>query len=392
MLTPSRLDTNSLFLTDHLNSLGIEVVAKRVIGDDRERLTEAIRHALAGADLVLISGGLGPTEDDVTRDAAAAALGVSQSLSAAVVAWIEERFRSFGRKMAENNKRQAWVLDGAEILDNPHGTAPGQWIATGSKVVALLPGPPREIKPMFLNHCLPRLRAMLPPLAIAIRHYRVAGMGESDLDQLIAPVYTLYTNPVTTVLAKPGDIEVILRARCATAVEAETLCAELGAKVEALLGDRIYSTNGDPLEAAVGHRLRDRGETVAVAESMTSGMVGARLTDTPGSSAWFRGGFLVYSVDLKKQLIGDFLDNPVSEPVARRLAEAARERAASTWAVAVTGNAGPEGDPVGLVWLAVAGPRGTEVRELHLLRERSLVRQMATQSALDLLRRCIDRA
>jgi len=386
MLTPTRLDTNSLFLTERLNSLGVEVVEKRVIGDDRARLAAAVRQSLDTADIAIVTGGLGPTEDDVTRDAAAAALGVGQTSSDAVAQWIAARFARMGRAMAPNNLRQAMVLDGAEILDNPNGTAPGQWIAKNGCVALLLPGPPRELKPMFDAECMPRLRALLPPMAIAEAHFKIAGMGESDLDQLIAPVYTRYENPVTTVLAKPGDLEVILRARAATEEEARALCEPPAAAIAELLGDRVYSRNGETLEAALGRALLARGETVAVAESMTGGLLGSRLTDVPGSSRWFRGGYVVYNNDLKRELIGDFMGDPVSEEVARRLAESARARANATWAIAVTGYAGPEGQ-AGLVYLAIAGTDGVAVHEVKLPGDRHRVRHMATTASLDWLRR-----
>lgn len=388
MLGPVRLDTNSLFLTDQLNALGIEVVGKRIVGDDRERLALSIRHALESAEIVILSGGLGPTEDDVTRDAVASALGVSQAMSDTVLAWIADRFRKFGRTMAENNKRQAMVLNGAEILENPNGTAPGQWIMRDGKIVMLLPGPPREIKPMFVNLCVPKLKAILPPQSIATRHYRVAGMGESDLDQLIAPAYTKYTNPVTTVLAKPGDIDVILRARCATMPGAELLCRELGEQIEALLGDRIYSTNGDSLDAVVGDLLKARRETVATAESCTGGLVATRLTDTAGSSDWFRGAHVVYHDDLKSALLqGPLPDTAVSEATALALANAARERSGATWGIATTGYAGPSGEEPGLVWIAVASATKSEARRFKWVRERTLVRSMAATTALDMLRK-----
>ncbi|MDX2181221.1 MAG: CinA family nicotinamide mononucleotide deamidase-related protein [Bryobacteraceae bacterium] len=386
MLTPTRLDTNSLFLTERLNSLGVEVVEKRVIGDDRTRLMEAVRHALAGADIAIVTGGLGPTEDDVTRDAVAAALEIGQSSNEAVAQWIADRFARMGRTMAANNLRQAMVLDGAEILDNPNGTAPGQWIAKDGRVTMLLPGPPRELKPLFDAECMPRLRAMLPPMAIAEAHFKVAGMGESDLDQLIAPVYTKYENPATTVLAKPGDLEVILRARAATAEEARALCEPPAAAIAELLGERVYSRNGETLEAALGRALLARSETVAVAESMTGGLLGSRMTDVPGSSRWFRGGYVVYNDDLKRALIGEFSGDAVSEEVARRLAESARERAGATWAIGITGYAGPEGQ-VGLVYLALAGPEGAVAREVKLIGDRQRIRQMATTASLDWLRR-----
>lgn len=386
MLTPTRLDTNSLFLTERLNSLGVEVVEKRVVGDDRARLTEAVRHSLAGADIAIVTGGLGPTEDDVTRDAVAAALGIGQSSNESVAQWIADRFARMGRTMAPNNLRQAMILDGAAILDNPNGTAPGQWIAKDGRVTMLLPGPPRELKPLFDAECMPRLRAMLPPMAIAEAHFKVAGMGESDLDQLIAPVYTKYENPATTVLAKPGDLEVILRARAATVEEAQALCEPPAMAIAALLGERVYSRNGETLEAALGRALLARGETVAVAESMTGGLLGSRMTDVPGSSRWFRGGYVVYNDDLKRELIGAFAGDAVSEEVARRLAESARERATATWAIGITGYAGPEGQ-VGLVYLGIAGPEGAVAREVKLIGDRQRIRQMATTASLDWLRR-----
>ena len=215
LLTPTKIDTNSLWLTSQLNTLGIEVILKSIVADDRTRLTGQIAAALTRADLVLITGGLGPTEDDVTRDAAAAALGVGQTFSQAIADQIAAIFVKFGRRnMAENNKRQAFVLDGAEVLPNPNGTAPGQWIVNDGRIVVLLPGPPRELKPLFEQQCVARIQKLMPPIAIRTRFYRVAGMGESDLDQLIAPVYTKYANPATTILASPGDVHIHLRARC----------------------------------------------------------------------------------------------------------------------------------------------------------------------------------
>ena len=216
LLTPQRVDTNSLYITDQLNVLGVEVTMKTIVGDDRARLTAVIAAAMIRSDAIVLTGGLGPTEDDVTRDAVGAALGLAQSYHPEVEAQIEARFKRAGRKMAENNKRQALILDSAEILPNDRGTAPGQWIETSGRVVMLLPGPPNEMKPMFAGQCIPKLQRILPPLVIRTRFYRVAGMPESDLDQLIAPVYTKYTNPVTTILAAPSDIQIHLRARCET--------------------------------------------------------------------------------------------------------------------------------------------------------------------------------
>ncbi|MBY0505326.1 MAG: competence/damage-inducible protein A [Bryobacteraceae bacterium] len=397
MLTPQRIDTNSLYLTDQLNAYGVEVVYKCVVGDDRALLTDSIRLAVNRSAIVILSGGLGPTEDDLTRDAVAAALGVGQTYHPDVFAGIEGMFARLGRKVAENNKRQAMLIDGAEWLENTRGTAPGQWIRTANGVVILLPGPPKELTTMYERTVRERLVALLPKQALRTRWYRVAGMGESDLDQLIAPVYTRYTNPVTTVLAKAGDIEVHLRARLDTAEAAEALVNEVGVQVEALLGDRIYSHNGDPLEKTVGLMLAARGATVAVAESCTGGLLGTRLSDTPGASAWFRGGYIVYTLALKQALAGDAdgaaiaAAGVVSETTATVLAKAAAARSGATYGVSITGVAGPDGgtgeNPVGTVWIAVASNQSVTARRYRFPGDRGRVRTLAAQSALDLLRR-----
>jgi len=400
MLTSQRVDTNSLFITDHLNALGVEVRRKVIVGDDRALLTDAVRHALEHAGIVILTGGLGPTEDDLTRESVAEALGRTLVFRQDLCDAIEERFRRRQRKMAEINKRQAYLIDGAEVLPNPSGTAVGQWIALNEeqedgRVVMLLPGPPGEMKPMFTDQCVPRLAQRLPAQVIRARFYRVTGMTESDLDQLIAPVYKKYTNPATTILASPGDIQVHLRARCSTAEEAERLLAEVGDPIEELLGERIFSKNGDSLEALVGALLRERGATVAVAESCTGGMVAERLTSIAGSSDYFIGGFLVYSNKMKQDALG--VDaaliaehTAVSGEVARAMAEAARVRTGATYAVSTTGEAGPEsasGVPVGTVYLGLASPERTQAVRVTFPGDRLRVRLFATQGALDYLRR-----
>src|SRR5215469_222783 len=244
MLTHKRVDTNSLFITEQLNNLGVEVTAKHVIGDDLERLAGTIRRALGSAQFVVLSGGLGPTEDDLTRDAVAMALDRRLVFNAEINDSIEQRFRAMSRTMPEINRRQAMVIEGAHILSNDRGTAPGQWIEDGDGVLMILPGPPHELKSMFTRQCVPRLERIVPPLAIRTLELRIAGMSESELDQAIAPVYKKYENPVTTVLAHNGDMQVHLRARCSTDAEAAALLAEIGAKIEAILGDRIYSRDG----------------------------------------------------------------------------------------------------------------------------------------------------
>ena len=391
MLTPQRIDTNSLYLTDQLNTYGVEVVFKCIVGDDRALLTDTIRLAISRSQIVILTGGLGPTEDDLTRDAVAQALGVQQTYQPEVFEHIVAMFARLGRKIADNNKRQAMLIDGAEWLENTRGTAPGQWLRTKRGVLILLPGPPKELTNMYEREVRERLVALLPKLALRTRWYRVAGMGESDLDQLIAPVYTRYINPVTTVLAKVGDIEVHLRARLETAEAAESLVNEVGLQVEALLGDRIYSRNGDSLEKTVGLMLVERGATVAVAESCTGGLLGARLTDSPGASQWFRGGYLVYDKAMKQALVGKEIDEPVSESTAELLAAAAVARSGATHGVSITGVAGPDGgteeNPVGTVWIGVASSYRVETRRFRFPGDRGRIRTLAAQSALDMLRR-----
>ncbi len=399
LLTSKRIDTNSLWLTDQLNLLGVEVTGKAVIGDDRERLAAAVRLALDRADILIMTGGLGPTEDDLTRESVADALGRGLEWRQDLCDAIEARFRTMGRKMAEINRRQAYLVEGAEALPNPNGTAPGQWIQpVDGKTIMLLPGPPREMKPLFEQECAPRLREIVPSRVIRTLVFRVSGMPESDLDQLISPVYKEYGNPVTTVLAAPGDIQIHLRAQCDTEAEAERLLGEVGPRIEALLGEKIYSRDGRPLEAVVGDLLRQRKATLAVAESCTGGMLAERITSVAGASDYFRGGFLVYSADLKRDLLG--VDaalieqyTVVSAEVAEAMAVGARRKAGADYAIAVTGEAGPEsgsGKPVGTLYLAVASSEGTTTtKHIRFPGDRERIRTLGAQWGLDLLRQTL---
>jgi len=396
LLTAERVDTNSLYLTAELNNLGVEVTAKAVIGDDRDRLAEAVRAALSRSALVILSGGLGPTEDDVTREAVALALDRRLIFRPEIAEQIEARFARMKRKMVEVNKRQAFVIEGADVLPNDRGTAPGQWIEESGGVAMLLPGPPHELKAMFERQCLPRLRRIVPDHSIRTLLLRVTGIPESDLDQLISPVYKKYLNPVTTILAGNGDIQVHLRARCASVGEAEALLAEVGAPIEALLGDKIYSRNGDPLEVVVGEMLHKAHATVAVAESLTGGMLGERFTTVPGSSRYFLGGFIAYSNAMKVELLGvdpQLLAHfgAVSRETAEAMAAGARRVTKATYALSVTGLAGPESGedaaPVGTVYVALADPEKTVAVHRQFLGDRTRIRMFTTQMALDVLRR-----
>jgi nicotinamide-nucleotide amidase len=396
MLTSQRIDTNSLYITDQLNALGVEVRRKLIIGDDKALLTDAVKSAVGHAEIVILTGGLGPTEDDVTRQAVADALDRKLVFSQELCDGIEERFRRRQRKMAEINKRQAYVVEGAEVLPNANGTAPGQWIENDGRVVIMLPGPPGELKPLFANECIPRLTSLLPRQVIRARFYRVTGFTESDLDALIAPVYTKYTNPSTTILASPGDIQIHLRARCGSAEDAERLLAEVGDPIEELLGRHLFSRNGDALEAIIGTLLRERGATLSIAESCTGGMVGQRITSIAGSSDYFVGGFVTYTDRMKTDLLG--VDpaliaqhTAVSKEVARAMAEGARARTSSTFAISITGEAGPEsstGAPVGTIFVGFAGPDAPpDALRFAMPGDRPRIRGFATQAALDLLRR-----
>ena len=399
LLTPQRVDTNSLVITEQLNMLGVEVASKHVIGDDRARLTSALGTILARTNIVIVCGGLGPTEDDVTRDAVAAALGRKLVLSLEQESVLIQRFRQINRPMAPNNLRQAYLIEGAEALPNAFGTAPGQYLHTDRGALALLPGPPRELKPMVVNELIPRLRAVLPPRVIKTRTFRITGMGESDLDALIAPVYTKYTNPVTTVLSAPGDLMIHLRASGATVPEVDKLLREVGSPIAHLIGDKIYSEDPEEcLETLVGRLLRKQRATVATAESCTGGLLAYRLTEQGGSSDYFVAGYVTYSNQQKEQILGVSPEliqkhTAVSEPVAAAMADGARRKSGATYALSATGYAGPTGgtefDPVGTVYLGLAGPHGTRAVRVRYGGDRYRIRTLASQTALDMLRRVL---
>jgi nicotinamide-nucleotide amidase len=396
LLTPQRVDTNSLYLTDQLNGLGVEVVTKSVIGDDRERLADAVLRAVSRSQIVVLCGGLGPTEDDLTRDAVADALDRKLVYHPEITEVLEQRFAQLKRKMVEVNKRQAFIIEGAEILPNDRGTAPGQWIEDSGWHLMLLPGPPHELKAMFTRQCLPRLARIVPRQVIQTLVLRVAGMPESDLDQLISPVYKKFDNPATTILAAAGDIQIHLRARCSTEAEAAILLAEVGGPIELLLGDRIYSRNGLALEEVVGELLRERHSTLTVAESATGGLLGERITSVPGSSEYFVGGFITYASRMKVEWLGvpdDIIAEcgAVSRETAEAMAQGARRRTGSTYALAITGVAGPDAGgekaPVGTMYVALADGAGCNVLHRQFLGDRTRIRQFASQMALDMLRR-----
>src|SRR5579864_6629380 len=400
LLTPFRQDTNSLYLTDKLNQLGLEVAFKTIVGDSREHLADITRTALGRAGLVIFSGGLGPTEDDLTREAVAGALEPPLVRDPAIVEALRKRFSKRGFKFTENNAKQADIISGATVLSNRNGTAPGQWI-TGSyegneKIIILLPGPPHELKPLFEEQCLERLREHLPAAFIATRVLKVAMLGESHLDDRIAPIYRRYPNIQTTILAYAGEIEIHLRAHADSLQVAQQRVDKLAEKLEDELDEYVFSRQGESLEQIVGYYLQMRGATLAVAESCTGGLIGERISSVSGSSRYFLGGAIVYSNELKtkfadvpSKLIDDH--GAVSREVALSLAQGIRKRCGAALGLAVTGIAGPSGGtpekPVGLVYHAIADDESTEVIERRFPGDRERIRWWASQQALDMVRR-----
>ncbi len=396
MLTPEKVDTNSLFLTGELNQVGIAVSGKRIVGDTREEIAEAITQCLSRADLVIVSGGLGPTEDDLTRDGASMALNQGLIFRDDIMEAIAARFRRTGRPISERNRRQAYVLANARVLPNPNGTAPGQAIPVGDgKLVLLLPGPPRELEPMVREHCLPIWAEFFPGRAMRSHTLRIARMPESAVDELAAPIYTQFTNPETTILASAGDITLQFRANADEEAEAALLLAKVVDPIRKILGERIYSEDGSSLEQTIVGLLAEREQTVALAESCTGGLVSHRLASIPGASSVLLGGFVVYTDAMKTALAGvdaTLIEthSAVSEEVALALAANTRQRTGATYAVAVTGYAGPGGgtaqDPVGTVYFAVATAQRNVVERYIFAGDRPHIQRLASQWALDVLR------
>jgi competence/damage-inducible protein CinA-like protein len=396
LLTPLRSDTNALWLTERLIEVGIEVGARTTVADDPTLLESAFRTALARADLVISTGGLGPTEDDLTREAASAALGRALRRDAGALEVLKARFARFKRVMAQVNEKQADVIDGAIVLENPRGTAPGQRVEDAGRMLVLLPGPPSEMKPMFEEQVLPIIRKRTGGAILKTRVMKIASMGESDVDQAVAPLYKTFTNPRTTILSAPGQVELHLTAAGSTAAEVEERLEALGAGIRGLLGGRIFSEDGRELPVVVASLLRERGLSLSVAESCTGGLLATRLTDVSGSSAFFERGFVTYSNRSKVELLGVSADlieaqGAVSEAVAAAMAAGARRSAGSDIGVGITGIAGPDGGtpekPAGTVCLALDGAAGTRVRTALFPGDRERVRYQATQSVLDMLRR-----
>jgi nicotinamide-nucleotide amidase len=396
LLTPDRSDTNSLWLTEKLNDIGIEVKLKTIVGDDEARLEETIRDAVKRSDVVITTGGLGPTEDDVTRQVSARALGRELEYHTELEDHLRERFRGWGREMPEINKRQAYVIAGSDILPNPNGSAVGMYLEHVGKHIAIFPGPPREMQPMFENFVYEKLRAAAGGVSVYRRTLKVSGIGESALDEAIAPIYMTFPNVQTSVLFNKSEVDVQLSIREKDSDQANDVLDELQSKIVANLGTAVFSVQGETMEEVVGRLLKEAGRTVSVAESCTGGLIGSRLTDVPGSSSYFIEGCVTYSNEAKmrtlnvpKALLDEF--GAVSPEVAAAMADGMRKRGGTDYAISVTGIAGPDGGtpekPVGLVYIGFSDRIETKTIKLVLPGDRYLIRWRSSQAALDYLRR-----
>ena len=408
LLTPFRQDTNSLYLTEKLLEIGVPVSFKTIVGDRQRDLVSAIRTALARADIIAIMGGLGPTEDDLSREAVAEALNVTVRRDPKLIVELAARFAARRMLMTDNNLKQADIVEGATVLPNPNGTAVGLWLDTQfetsitgkptahRKLVMMLPGPPSECKPLFANECIPRLREILPIRHIAKRVLKATMIPESTADALLAPIYTTYKDVETTILAGNAEIQLQLTCSKSTLEEARERVDSLAVRLEEALDKHLYASSDESLEQIVMYYLQLRQETLAVAESCTGGLLSQRLTSIGGASQSFLGGAVVYSNQLKTDFCGvppEMIERhgAVSAEVAESLAQGIRQRTGATIGVGITGIAGPTGGteekPVGLVYIAVSYGYKTESLECNFRGDRNRIRLWASQQSLDLIRR-----
>jgi nicotinamide-nucleotide amidase len=396
LLTPYRLDTNSLFLTDVLNQVGIRVVHKAVVGDSLRDMRVSFQHALDRADLIVACGGLGPTDDDRTREAVADLLGRKLNLNEGVLLHIQELFRRFGRVMPDINRRQAMVPEGATVLSNPRGSAPGLWLESNGHIVVLLPGVPAELRAMFEQEVRPRLLKLGGDERLFTRDLRITGLPESEVEQRVSPLYALYPDTETTILASPPGIQLHPRVWSNDPAKAKQVLDKIVKGMALALGEHLYSTAGETMEEVVARVLTENRATIAVAESCTGGMLAERLTNIGGSSSYFLGGVVCYSNDLKTNLVGvpsELIEakGAVSPEVALALADGIRKITGATIGVGITGIAGPGGGtpekPVGLVHIGIADERGPRERRFQFPGDRERIRMHATQTALDSVRR-----
>lgn len=396
MLGPLRQDTNSLWLSARLEELGIPVVRKSIVGDDPALLAEELTFVARSVRYVFTTGGLGPTADDVTVAAVAAWLGAALERNAAFLEKMRERFARRGFEMPECNAKQADFIAGARVLENPRGTAPGFWVVRGGVEIVIMPGVPSEMREIMESSVLPVLRERAAGVVGRRRVLRIAGMGESAVEQLVAPIYAKWKDDPVTILASPGEVQLHLAVRGAPA-EAEAKLAAMEADFRTILGSRIFGEDAEDLARVVGRLLKESHRTVAFAESCTGGMVSALVTDVPGSSEYFLGSVVSYANAAKESFLG--VDpatlraaGAVSDETAIAMARGALERFGADIAVSVTGIAGPDGGtpekPVGTVHFGLAVRGGGAIAKKRLYGgDRVVIRRAASVQALELLRR-----
>jgi len=394
LLGSSRLDTNSLWLAQRLETIGMPVVRKSCVGDDVTAIASELADAARRASVILVTGGLGPTGDDLTREGVAAFSGRALATDPVLLEELRGRFSRRGIPMPAINEKQALAVAGARSLRNPRGSAPGIWLEQDGWIVACLPGVPAEMKTMFDELVLPELGRRFPGAPRSRRILKIASMGESAVEERVAPIYRKWKDHEFTILASVGEVQLHLLATGSEEEARATLDAQT-ADFDAALPGRIFGRDAETLESAVGALLRKRGATIATAESCTGGLIAARLTDAPGSSDYFRGGLVAYANDVKSEELGVSpgtlrASGAVSEETAVEMARGARERFGTDYAISATGIAGPGGGtpekPVGTVWIAVAGPDGVAVRLLRPPGDRALIRGWTVASALELVR------
>lgn len=390
-------NTNAQYIAESLAPSGIDMYRQIVVGDNPKRLTEAIETALARADVLILTGGLGPTDDDLTKETMASVLGLSMELYPEEWERIEEYFKRTGRKATPNNRKQAVFPRPCIILPNPNGTAPGCVMEKDGKAAILLPGPPRELIPMFRDYAMPYLMRRSGHMLYS-RELRIFGKGESEVTYLIDDLIKGQTNPTVAPYAKTGEMTLRVTARCQTEAEGKALVLPMIEAIRARVGDVLYSDDGESLPLVCHKALIERNETLSVAESCTGGLLASAFVDLPGSSAYFIEGDVTYANEAKMRRLGVREETlrtygAVSAQCAREMAEGMRRAAHTTYALATTGIAGPDGGteekPVGTVFAALAGPDGTTVKELHLRGDRTRIREVTVLHISDILRRTL---
>jgi nicotinamide-nucleotide amidase len=399
LLTPFRVDTNSLAITERLNLVGYDIRMKAVLGDDVDELAKVLTASWGVVDLIVTTGGLGPTADDITRDAISKALALPLDFHQPIADRLRDRFAERGLTMPEINKRQAMVPHGATVLENRNGSAPGLWFERDGTALLVLPGPPREMIPMLEAVIADRLATRSQGAGLFRRVLRITGRTESDVDARAEPIYSQWLKrpmPIaTTILAVSGQIELHLTASATDRNAADAALEGAVRELQGELGAAVYSVDGRPLEAVVGDLLRRAQWTIAAAESCTGGLLMSRLTDVPGSSDYVDRGVVCYSDRAKVELLNVpaaliSQHGAVSEPVARAMAEGIRALAASDVGIGITGIAGPGGGttekPVGTVAIAVAARDEVRVRIFRFFGGREMVKFQSAQAAMNMLR------